>query len=197
MSTIDYFLAPQSPYCYFGHARLSEIAKRHNAKIHVKPMDLGGKVFPQSGGLPVSQRPAQRLSYRLVELQRWADFLKLPFNLKPKFFPVAGDLAAKMMLAAPSQTDTFAFAGAVLKAVWADELNIAEADTLVTLANGCGLDGNAMLAAAPAMQAQYDLYTQQAIDAQVFGAPWFVYNHQPFWGQDRLEFLDRALAKNQ
>jgi 2-hydroxychromene-2-carboxylate isomerase len=194
MQTIEYFIAPQSPYCYFGHGRLAEIAQRNGARIAMKPMDLGGKVFPVSGGLPVSQRPAQRLSYRLFELKRWAEYLKLPFNIAPKYFPVSGDLAAKMMIAEPSETGAFAFAGAVLKAVWADELNIADESVLVTLAKQCGLDGDALLIAAPASQAKYDLYSQQAIDAKVFGAPWFVLNGEPFWGQDRLEFLDRALS---
>jgi 2-hydroxychromene-2-carboxylate isomerase len=194
MQTIEYFIAPQSPYCYFGHARLGEIAQRNGARIVMKPMDLGGKVFPVSGGLPVAQRPAQRLSYRLVELKRWAEHLKLPFNIAPKYFPVSGDLAAKMMIAAPSEADGFAFAGAVLKAVWAEELNVADEAVLVRLAKQCGLDGDAMLTAAPTSQAKYELYSQQAVDAKVFGAPWFVLNGEPFWGQDRLEFLDRALS---
>jgi 2-hydroxychromene-2-carboxylate isomerase len=196
MQTIEYFIAPQSPYCYFGHARLAEIAKKHGAQVQMKPMDLGGKVFPVSGGLPVAQRPAQRLSYRLVELKRWAEHLNIPFNIAPKYFPVSGDTAAKMMIAAPSETAAFSFAGAVLKAVWADELNIADDAVLVSLANQCGLDGAAMLQSAPSMQAKYDSFSQQAIDAKVFGAPWFVLNGEPFWGQDRLDFLDRALATN-
>jgi 2-hydroxychromene-2-carboxylate isomerase len=196
MQTIEYFIAPQSPYCYFGHARLAEIAKKHGAQVQMKPMDLGGKVFPVSGGLPVAQRPAQRLSYRLVELKRWAEHLNIPFNIAPKYFPVSGDTAAKMIIAAPSDTAAFNFAGAVLKAVWADELNIADDAALVSLANQCGLDGAAMLQSAPSMQAKYDNYSQQAIDAKVFGAPWFVLNGEPFWGQDRLDFLDRALATN-
>jgi 2-hydroxychromene-2-carboxylate isomerase len=196
MQTIEYFIAPQSPYCYFGHARLGEIAKKHGAQVQMKPMDLGGKVFPVSGGLPVAQRPAQRLAYRLVELKRWAEHLNIPFNIAPKYFPVSGDTAAKMIIAAPSETAAFNFAGAVLKAVWADELNIAYDAVLVSLANQCGLDGAALLQSAPSMQAKYDSFSQQAIDAKVFGAPWFVLNGEPFWGQDRLDFLDRALATN-
>jgi 2-hydroxychromene-2-carboxylate isomerase len=193
MNTIDYFLAPQSPYCYLGHARVGAIAKKHRAKIHLKPTDLG-KVFPQSGGLPLAQRPAQRQAYRFHELRRWSEYLDLPLNLKPKYFPVSGDLAARMILAAPTEQGAFDFAGAVLTGVWAKELNIADEGTLVTLAKQCGLDGEKMLLESPATQAQYDLYTNQAIEAQVFGAPWFIVNGEPFWGQDRLDFLDRALA---
>lgn len=192
MKTIEYFLAPQSPYCYLGHARLAAIAKKHHANVQLKPTDLG-KVFPQSGGLPLGQRPVQRQAYRFHELRRWSTHLGLPMNLKPKFFPVSGDLAARMILAAPTEQGAFDFAGAVMKAVWADELNIADEGTLVSLANQCGLDGQKMLLESPASQAQYDLYTTEAIEAQVFGAPWFVLNGEPFWGQDRLDFLDRAL----
>ena len=43
--------------------------------------------------------------------------------------------------------------------------------------------------------ARYDALTQEAIDRQIFGAPTYVYRDEPFWGQDRLDFLDRALAK--
>jgi 2-hydroxychromene-2-carboxylate isomerase len=194
MKTIEYFLAPQSPYCYLGHARVGAIAKKHQVTIDLKPTDLG-KVFPQSGGLPLGQRPPQRQAYRFHELRRWSEHLGLPLNLKPKFFPVSGDLAARMILAAPTEHGAFDFAGAILKAVWADELNIADESTLVSVANQCGLDGQKMLLESPAKQSQYDIFTQQAIDAQVFGAPWFVLNGEPFWGQDRLDFLDRALAR--
>ena len=193
---IDYFLAPQSPYCYLGHARLGAIAQKHGARIHLKPIDLGAKVFPLSGGLPLAKRPAQRQSYRFVELKRWSEFLNIPLNLNPRFFPVTGDFAALMCLAAPSDEAGFSFAGAVLKAVWADELNIADQTVLIALANNLGLNGAAIAELAPQMQDQYDLFTQQAIEANVFGAPWLIFNGEPFWGQDRLDFLDRALSSH-
>ena len=41
---------------------------------------------------------------------------------------------------------------------------------------------------------RYEALTREAIDRQVFGAPFFIYKDEPFWGQDRLDFLDRALA---
>ena len=84
--TIDYFLAPQSPWTYFGHARLTAMAAQAGATLRIKPMDLGGQVFPVTGGLPVGQRSPQRQAYRLVELRRFADHLKLPLNLHPRFF---------------------------------------------------------------------------------------------------------------
>ena len=66
--------------------RFAEMAKRHGAVVNVKPTDFG-KVFPVSGGLPLPKRAPQRQAYRLVELKRFSDYLKLPLNLQPKFFP--------------------------------------------------------------------------------------------------------------
>ncbi len=44
-------------------------------------------------------------------------------------------------------------------------------------------------------RARYDELTAEAIELQVFGAPTYVYNSELFWGQDRLEFLERVLEK--
>ena len=198
MKTIDYFLAPSSPYTYLGHRRLVDIARRHGARIAVKPFDLGGTIFPASGGLPLSQRPPQRLAYRLVELKRWSLMLNTPMNLKPKFFPVASDDAARLIIAADAEQGADAalrVAGILLKAVWADERNIADRATLVAIAGEAGLDGQALFGRFDAAQASYQLYTREALDQQVFGAPWYVYQGEPFWGQDRLDFLERALAQ--
>ncbi|SOY49706.1 2-hydroxychromene-2-carboxylate isomerase [Cupriavidus taiwanensis] len=195
---VDYYLTPQSPYVYMGHARFSDIAARHGAQVNLKPVDLG-KVFSVSGGLPLAQRPPQRQAYRLIELKRWSEFLNLPLNLEPTFFPVSGDAASKLIIAAQLAHGTaraMALTGAIGAAVWAQQRNIADAATLAQIADETGLDGAGLLKASEAqsVQAAYAQNTQDAISAGVFGAPWYVYDGQPFWGQDRLDFLDRALA---
>ena len=171
---------------------------RQQASISVKPVDLG-KVFGVSGGLPLKQRAAQRQAYRLVELGRWARYLGLPMNMHPAFFPVSGDLASKWILAASSRgaADALKLTGAILRAVWAEERNIADAGTLSAIAREQALDADALEAgaAAPDTAARYASLTQEAIDRQVFGAPTYVYRDELFWGQDRLDFLDRELAK--
>ena len=197
--TIDYYLAPQSPWTYLGHERFMRIAADAGASVRVLPVDLGGKIFPVSGGLPLGQRPPQRQAYRLVELARWRDFLKLPLNIKPKFFPVPGDDAARLIIAV-DQADGAAAAmrltGAVLKAVWAQERDIASSATRAELLAECDLAAQrASDAVAPAVQATYERCTQQAIAANVFGAPSYVVDGEIFWGQDRLDFLQRRLAR--
>ena len=51
------------------------------------PVDLGGQVFPVSGGLPLAKRAPQRQAYRLVELKRFSEYLGRPLNLQPKLLP--------------------------------------------------------------------------------------------------------------
>ncbi len=195
---IDYYFSPQSPYVYLGHARFAEIAARHGAQVNLKPCDLG-KVFATSGGLPLAQRPPQRQAYRLVELARWRDYLGVPLNPEPKYFPVSGDAASRLIIAARLAHGTaraMALLGAIGQALWAEERNIADAATLAELADRLDLDGAALLKASEGqgVQEEYARHTQDAISAGVFGAPWYVHDGQPYWGQDRLDFLDRALA---
>jgi 2-hydroxychromene-2-carboxylate isomerase len=194
---IDYYLAPQSPWTYFGHARLVQMAKQAGATVRIMPVDLGGQIFPASGGLPVGQRPPQRQAYRLVELQRFSHFLQMPFNLKPKFFPVAGDDAARMIIAVDQHDGVDAamkVCGAVLAAVWVQERDIADASVLQAILQEQGIAADRWQAAlAPAAQDAYMAYTRQAMDAGVFGAPSYVVDGEIFWGQDRLEFLQRRL----
>lgn len=194
--TIDYFLAPQSPWTYFGHARFAAMAAAAGATVRIKPMDLG-KIFPLTGGLPVGQRSAQRQAYRLVELRRFADHLNLPTNLHPKFFPVAGDDAARLIIAVDQHDGAQAamrLCGAVLSAVWAQERNIADPAVLGELLHEQHLDA-ARLAQAneEKIQQTYQSYTDEALKVGVFGAPSYVVDGEMFWGQDRLEFLQRRL----
>ena len=196
---VDYYFAPQSPWAYLGHQRLVQIAARAGATVRVMPIDLGGKVFPISGGLPLGQRAPQRQAYRLVELQRFSEYLNAPLNLKPKFFPVGGDDAARLIIAADLTQGSAAamqVAGAVLSACWAQERNIADDKVLAELLVEQGLPAALLEQShSQAVQERYEAYTQAAIDAGVFGAPSYVVDGEIFWGQDRLDFVERALSR--
>ena len=196
---VDYYFTPQSPWTYLGHAHFSAMAKAANARLRVLPVDLGGKVFPISGGLPLAQRAPQRQAYRLVELKRFSEQLGLPLNLKPAHFPVAGDDASRLIIAvdqADGSDAAMALGAAVFRSVWVDELSIADADMLASLLAALGLPASRIDASrSAAVQQRYDANTQQAIDAGVFGAPSYVIDGEIFWGQDRLDFVARRLAQ--
>ena len=194
--TVDYYFTPVSPWTYLGHDRFVAMAKRRGASVNVKPVDLA-RVFPVSGGLPLAKRAPQRQAYRLVELKRWSEFLGVPLTLKPKFFPVPAEEAALWIIAvgaAGGSGAALALAGALMRACWAEEGDISDSATLARIAAQCGVAAPGEQARAAA-KATFDAYTQEAIDLQVFGAPSYVYKGEIFWGQDRLDFLDRALEK--
>lgn len=195
--TVDYYFSPNSPWTYLGHARFTRMAAAAGAAVRMFPVDLG-QVFPVSGGLPLGKRAPQRQAYRLVEIQRFSDHLQVPMNPKPAYFPVASDAAARLIIAVDTQDGIDAamkFGGAVFSAVWAQERNIADENVLAELLTECGLPAARLAQShSPAVQERYEANSQQAIAAGVFGAPSYVIDGEVFWGQDRLDFVERRLA---
>jgi len=196
--SVDYYFAPQSPWAYLGHQRFQNSLKKSGASVRVMPIDLGGKVFPISGGLPLGQRAPQRQAYRLTELARFSKWLGAPLHLKPTFFPVSGDDAAKLIIAVDMAVGADAamnISGAVLSAVWSQQRNIADEKTLAELLHEQHLPAACLEQTySQAVHERYESYTQMAIDAGVFGSPSYVLAGEIFWGQDRLDFVERALA---
>ncbi len=194
---IDYFFTLASHYSYMGHEWFEVIAAERGLAVTYKATNFG-KVFPVSGGLPVKQRAPQRQAYRFMELKRWSDYLGLKLNLEPAFFPVNDGLAARVVMAALQDgAAPGRLMAAYLRAVWAEERDIADEETVAAIATENGFDGAKLLEAASmsAIQEACDGCTQEAIDRGVFGAPTWILNDELFWGQDRLDFLQRALDK--
>jgi 2-hydroxychromene-2-carboxylate isomerase len=193
---VDYYLSPSSPWTYLGHERFTAIARAAGASVNMKPVDLG-RVFSVSGGLPLKQRPPQRQAYRMMELKRWRTHLDVPLTLEPKYFPYDTHAACLFAIAALPQGTNKAmqFMGAVLRGCWAEEKNMADTGNLAAIADILGLDGARLLEQSRGAEAAttYERFSQEAITAQVFGAPTFIYRGEAFWGQDRLDFLERAL----
>ncbi|MEM7443607.1 MAG: 2-hydroxychromene-2-carboxylate isomerase [Pseudomonadota bacterium] len=194
--TIDYYLTVESPWSYLGHLRLKEIAAEAGATISLKPCDYGA-IFKVSGGLPLKKRPPQRQAYRLIELDRWSVHLDVPIIRTPKHFPVSADLANRVVIAAQRlHQDAFGLTLALMQGVWIEEQDIADPHTIGEIALTCGMEGEALLEEAdkPETAALFEANTNEAIGRQVFGAPTYVLDGELFWGQDRLDFLERALA---
>lgn len=196
--TVDYYFTPQSPWTYLGHARFDAIAASAGATVRVRPVDFGA-VFPVSGGLPLGKRAPQRQAYRLVELARFSQHLGLPLIPQPKFFPVSGDDAARLIIAVDLNDGVDAamrLCATLFAAVWANERNIADPQHLEAMVLECGLSAQRIeQSQSQTVQERYEQYTQEAIDAGVFGAPSYVIDGEIFWGQDRLDFVDAALQK--
>lgn len=195
--TVDYYMHPMSPWSHLGHGRLREICAANNAAIRIKPIDVGARVFPVSGGLPLPKRAPQRQAYRLVELERWRKLRGVALNIHPKFFPAPADEACRLIIAADQlhgEDGAMKLADRLMRAVWAEDRNLGDTHTLRAIVHESGLEVDALFRQVPQTHQVFDANTQEAIDRGVFGVPWYVYRDQPFWGQDRLEFLERALA---
>jgi len=198
MKKVDYYMTPVSPFTYMGHQRLRDICARHGAQIQLRVMDLG-KVFPVSGGLALKDRSAQRKAYRMMELKRWRTYLDVPLTLEPKFFPVSAEPASTVILAVLEHhgvTVALDVAGDCLRAIWAEDRDVSDRATLGEILSARSLDSAALLAHAASAEvaARYIQHSQEAIARGIFGAPTSIYRDELFWGQDRLDFLDRALA---
>ena len=194
----DYYFVCTSPWTYLGHERLLAMARKHDIEIRAKPINLG-QIFSVSGGLPLAKRAAQRQAYRLVELERWRKQCGLPLNIHPKFFPADDRLAARSVIAAAQSLGSeaaLAVAGRMLKAVWADDLNIADESTVLMLLQSLDFKAEDILTQAntEAVQKHYEANTEEAMQAGVFGAPWYIFEGVPYWGQDRLDFLEAAFT---
>jgi len=194
---VDYYFAPHSPWTYLGHARFEAILAKTGASVRLLPIDLG-QVFPVSGGLALPQRAPQRRAYRLLELERFGKVLMLPLVSQPRFFPVDAQAASQLIVVAEQVLGVAAamrLTGAIGAAVWAQERDIADVATLAALLGECELDAG-LLAQSQSAQAQsrYAQNTQAAIKEGVFGAPSYLVNGELFWGQDRLDFVERRLT---
>lgn len=193
---IDYYLSLISPYAYLGSGEFERIATAHGAEVRVKPVNYG-EIFPKTGGLPLAKRAPERQAYRLVELERWRTYRGIPLNLHPAHFPTDETLAAGAVIAAErAGGDPLRLAHAILRAVWAEERDIADPKVLAELLEASGHDKGLLEAASsPEVVEARAKLTEEALSRGVFGAPTYVYGDELFWGQDRLDFLDRALAR--
>jgi 2-hydroxychromene-2-carboxylate isomerase len=196
---IDYYASLNSPWTHLGAARIEGLAAKHGAALRIWPVDFG-TVFAGSGGLPLPKRSPQRQAYRMQELARWRDHLGIPINLRPRFFPANELLAACCTIALrETQGDAAAirFAHRVLRALWEEERDTGDAATLSALLAECGQDAEQVLrlSAEPRWAERREADTQAALARGVFGAPSYVIGEDIFWGQDRLEFVEKRLAK--
>ena len=197
---IDYYLSPVSPWTYLASTRFRELAEKHNASVNLYLVDLG-KVFPVSGGLPLPKRAPQRQAYRLQEMARFSSYLGQPLIAQPEHFPPSSGFAGPVMAAARASlliTDALRATEAIMTQLWAHDEDIGDAVVLAAALTKAGFDGDAIVNDARVNIDDYSAAiatdTEQAIAANVFGAPTFIVDGEVFWGQDRLDMLDWHLS---
>jgi 2-hydroxychromene-2-carboxylate isomerase len=194
--SIDYYFTIASPWTYLGHGLFLRIAARHGATVRYKPMPIMD-VFEATGSLPLPKRPPARQRYRFVEMQRWREKRGLPLTLKPSHFPLDATLINQVIIAITERgLDPAALMGRALAGVWAQEADLNKEAVIAALITEAGLSAPEILTEARSEAVATILASngKDAIAADVFGAPGYVLDGEVFWGQDRLELLDDALA---
>src|SRR4051812_29330973 len=199
--TIDYYMTLNSPWTYLGSALFAEIAARNNVTVNIKPSKFG-PIFEQTGGLPLPKRSPQRRAYRMMDLKRWREVRGIPLTLEPKYFPCDDLAATRLLIAAKLQgKDAVRLSIELGRALWEREETLADPEAVSSAARRAGLDAAGLRAGAPSdaeLDALHQQFTAEALAAGVFGAPSFVLpSGEIFWGQDRLELLERALRQPQ
>jgi len=191
---IDYYFTLVSPWAWLGHDAFLDIARRHRLAVTFRPVLLN-RVFPDSGGLPLARRHPLRQRYRLMELQRWREARGLPLNIRPKHWPFDVGAADRLVVAAQmAGADAGRLAGLLFRAVFVDERDLGQRQTLADILGEGGFDADLLARAEGEMAGRiYDATPAEALAAGVFGSPSYVLDGEVFWGQDRLELLETAL----
>ena len=187
-----------SPWTFLGHKKVNEISTKNNCELDIMPVNYG-EIFPVSGGLPVHKRPLQRQKYRLQELKRWSEFLKIKLNPEPKHFPSRSILPSKVIISVKilNFENVNDIAYAIMEGLWIKEMNIDDPKNLKKILTRFIKTADEVIDFSESKQVEKEMnkYTKEAIDLAVFGAPTYIIDDQIYWGQDRLDFLERYIKR--
>ena len=194
---IEYYFSPMSPWAYLGHERLNTIANRVGANIELRPVDPM-KLFAATGGVPLAKRPVQRQKYRIYELNRWKSFLQSPIIIEPDFFPYNPLTASLVVIATDKlfgQDKGMLITQKLMEGCWVHNRDMGSDEEIRNCIEACDIESETVMQSITTQETmnQYDENTELAIKNDVFGAPTYRIDGEPFWGQDRLDFVERAL----
>lgn len=196
MTRIDYYLSLNSPWTFMGGERLAKLAKAAGAEVNTTPVNLGN-VFAETGGLPLPKRSPERQAYRMMEMKRWKAFHGIPLVLEPKHFPHDESEGMRLVLGAKKTGgDALALSTELLRALWERDEDPTDVAVQDAAAKRAGLDAAALRDAISSddAKATWEASTRDAIAKGIFAAPTYVIDGEIFWGQDRLDFVERKLG---
>lgn len=191
---VEFFYDFTSPTAYLAWARLPAILERTGAKVIYRPMFLGG-VMQTTGNRPPGT-VAAKARWMAADLQRWAKRYNTPFAMNPHF-PMMTLMVQRAAHAWIERPDFERYLAAIFNAAWQKQQNIADKETLASIVTEAGFSAPDFLAAAedPANKEKLKATTDEAVARGVFGAPTFFVGDEMHFGQDRLDFVEDALAR--
>jgi 2-hydroxychromene-2-carboxylate isomerase len=196
---VDFYYDFSCPYAYLAHTQIEALCERAGAALSWRPMLLGG-VFQALGSpqIPASTMSVNKARLNDLDMRRWADHFGVPLVMPPTH-PNRTVLALRAALAAEEELPRAS--RALFRAYWAFGKNLAEPTIVREALDDAGLDGAALVRRAddPILKHALRARTDEAIALDIFGAPSFMVTapgipKQLFWGQDRLDFVEKALG---
>ncbi len=196
---VEYFYAAYSGFAYLGSAKFMGVASAAGRKIIHRPIDLR-VVVKATSAAPFAKRSQQHIRYYFGrEITRWAEHRNVAImDGIPTHHNNDITLPNCTLIACIEQGhNADNLAHAMLEAHWRDNADLADRDTLAALAQMVGLDPEPLLDAAltPEVMTIYEANTKEAIERSVFGSPTYFVDGDMFYGQDRLELVERAMQK--
>lgn len=196
---IEYFYSTHSAFAYLGSARFMAIADSASRGIVHKPVDLAKVVQVARGGGFKQYSDAHRAYFFGREIERWSQYRQAPaIRHRPVHHDNDLSLSSGMIIAAVAAgLSADKLAHAILEAHWRDDADHADPDTLKNIASGAGYEADMLIEAAqqPAIREIFKANTDEAIARSVFGSPTYFVDGDMFYGQDRLELIERALQQ--
>ena len=199
---IEYFYALASPWSYLGNDRLRSLCEQYGVDLDPIIIDYD-RMFEAAGTIPLPGRPPLRKAYRLVELARWSERRGVALNPEPRFYrgeveePDEHSAALLVTAAKLEGLDSLRLAHALSRALWSEERFPFDPDEMRHIADAEGFDFEHLSSAAMRERAAhaYRDATDYSIRRKVFGMPFYLFNEEPFWGQDRLELLEHRMQQ--
>jgi 2-hydroxychromene-2-carboxylate isomerase len=193
---IDFYFDFSSPYGYFAAAKIDPLAAKHGRSVTWRPILLGA-VFKMNGQQPLPTIPLKG-SYAKHDMLRSARWFELPFKIPGKF-PIGTIAPCRAFYWVQDQDAALAkkFALALYHAYFAEDRDISNPEITCNVAAKLGIDKAALAAALndAAVKERTRNEVDAAIERGVFGSPYIVIDGEPFWGADRLDQIERWLAK--
>jgi len=193
-SQLEYLFDVQCPFAYLASTQVRALAAATGAELVYRPVLLGGIYNALDDGGPYKRPPAaERTRLTLLDAQRWAALWHVPLSF-PSGHPVRSVLAMRCILASG---DVPRATHALFESAWAEGRSIADPDTIRHALTTAGFhDVEAILrrAETDAIKDQLRENTASAVARGAFGVPTFFIEGKMFWGQDRLDFVAKALG---
>lgn len=193
MKTVEFYYDFASPTAFLGYHRIRKLTERYDFNLIYKPILLGA-LHKAAGNTPPGLVPAKGV-YMLADMERFSKLYDIPLEFNPHF-PVNCIKSLRGAIVMEGNEQEEQYREAIYNAVWQDQKNIAEEEVFTEVLDAAGIDSAPILLGVVEESVKQKLKdnTEEAVNRGAFGAPTFFIDEQMFFGQDRLDFVEKLLS---